>query len=100
MPAPLREETASALTGQSPCRPAVASDSAVSTLTGGDFEYSTDGGKSFTSAGVTLADGGTVQADAVLVGVGDFIRQMITGGVIILAVVLDTYRLRSTRRGT
>ena len=43
---------------------------------------------------------GVLANGLVLIGVGDFIRQMITGGVIILAVVLDTYRLRSTRRGT
>jgi ribose transport system permease protein len=34
----------------------------------------------------------------ILIGVGDFVRQMITGGVIILAVVLDTVRLRRGRR--
>ncbi len=42
---------------------------------------------------------GVLANGLVLIGVGDFVRQMITGGVIILAVVLDTYRLRSTRRG-
>ena len=42
---------------------------------------------------------GVLANGLVLIGVGDFIRQMITGGVIILAVILDTYRLRSTRRG-
>jgi ribose transport system permease protein len=35
-----------------------------------------------------LADG------LILIGVGDFVRQMITGGVIILAVILDSYRAR------
>lgn len=34
----------------------------------------------------------------ILIGVGDFVRQMITGGVIILAVVLDTVRLRRGKR--
>ena len=41
---------------------------------------------------------GVLANGLVLVGVSDFIRQMITGGVIILAVVLDTYRLRLSRR--
>src|ERR1700741_2632051 len=35
-----------------------------------------------------LADG------LILMGIGDFVRQMITGGVIILAVILDSYRAR------
>ncbi len=35
-----------------------------------------------------LADG------LILIGVGDFVRQMITGGVIILAVILDSYRAK------
>jgi ribose transport system permease protein len=35
-----------------------------------------------------LADG------LILIGIGDFVRQMITGGVIILAVILDSYRAR------
>lgn len=39
-----------------------------------------------------LADG------LILMGVGDFIRQMITGGVIILAVVVDSYRARVAER--
>jgi ribose transport system permease protein len=43
---------------------------------------------------------GVLANGLILVGVSDFVRQMITGGVIILAVVLDTYRLRLTRRGT
>ncbi len=43
---------------------------------------------------------GVLANGLVLVGVSDFIRQMITGGVIILAVVLDTYRLRLSRRGS
>ena len=42
---------------------------------------------------------GVLANGLVLIGVSDFIRQMITGGVIILAVVLDTYRLRLSRRG-
>jgi ribose transport system permease protein len=42
---------------------------------------------------------GVLANGLVLIGVSDFIRQMITGGVIILAVVLDTYRLRQSRRG-
>ncbi len=41
---------------------------------------------------------GVLANGLVLVGVGDFVQQMITGGVIILAVILDTYRLRSTKR--
>ena len=43
---------------------------------------------------------GVLANGLVLIGISDFIRQMITGGVIILAVVLDAYRLRLTRRGT
>lgn len=39
-----------------------------------------------------LADG------LILMGVGDFVRQMITGGVIILAVIVDSYRARLTER--
>jgi ribose transport system permease protein len=39
-----------------------------------------------------LADG------LILIGVGDFVRQMITGGVIILAVILDSYRARIADR--
>ena len=35
-----------------------------------------------------LADG------LILIGIGDFVRQMITGGVIILAVILDSYRAK------
>ncbi|MBV9672694.1 MAG: ABC transporter permease [Verrucomicrobia bacterium] len=34
----------------------------------------------------------------ILMGVGDFVRQMITGGVIILAVILDSYRARLAER--
>ena len=41
-----------------------------------------------------LADG------LILIGVGDFVRQMITGGVIILAVVLDSYRAKIAERTT
>jgi ribose transport system permease protein len=39
-----------------------------------------------------LADG------LILMGVGDFVRQMITGGVIILAVIVDSYRARFAER--
>jgi ribose transport system permease protein len=39
-----------------------------------------------------LADG------LILMGVGDFVRQMITGGVIILAVIVDSYRARFAAR--
>jgi ribose transport system permease protein len=39
-----------------------------------------------------LADG------LILMGVGDFVRQMITGGVIILAVVIDSYRAKFAER--
>jgi len=39
-----------------------------------------------------LADG------LILIGVGDFVRQMITGGVIILAVILDSYRAKIAER--
>ncbi|RFP09723.1 ABC transporter permease [Duganella sp. BJB488] len=41
---------------------------------------------------------GVLANGLVLVEVGDFVRQMITGVVIILAVVLDTYRLRKAAR--
>jgi ribose transport system permease protein len=34
----------------------------------------------------------------ILMGVGDFVRQMITGGVIILAVIVDSYRARLAER--
>jgi ribose transport system permease protein len=37
---------------------------------------------------------GVVADGLILIGVGDFVRQMITGGVIILAVILDSYRAR------
>ena len=36
----------------------------------------------------------------ILMGVGDFVRQMITGGVIILAVIVDSYRARLAERVT
>jgi ribose transport system permease protein len=39
-----------------------------------------------------LADG------LILMGVGDFVRQMITGGVIILAVIVDSYRAKLAAR--
>jgi len=39
-----------------------------------------------------LADG------LILIGIGDFVRQMITGGFIILAVILDSYRARIADR--
>jgi ribose transport system permease protein len=39
-----------------------------------------------------LADG------LILLGVGDFVRQMITGGVIILAVIVDSYRAKLAER--
>ena len=39
-----------------------------------------------------LADG------LILIGIGDFVRQMITGGVIILAVILDSYRAKIADR--
>jgi ribose transport system permease protein len=39
-----------------------------------------------------LADG------LILMGVGDFVRQMITGGVIILAVIVDSYRAKLAER--
>ena len=39
-----------------------------------------------------LADG------LILMGVGDFVRQMITGGVIILAVIVDSYRVKFAER--
>jgi ribose transport system permease protein len=39
-----------------------------------------------------LADG------LILMGVGDFVRQMITGGVIILAVIVDSYRAKFAER--
>jgi ribose transport system permease protein len=41
---------------------------------------------------------GVLSNGLILVGVGDFVRQMITGAVIILAVVIDTYRRRFARR--
>jgi ribose transport system permease protein len=41
---------------------------------------------------------GVLSNGLILIGIGDFVRQMITGAVIILAVVLDTYRRRQTPR--
>jgi ribose transport system permease protein len=43
---------------------------------------------------------GVLANGLILIGMSDFIRQMVTGGVIILAVVIDTYRLRLSRSGT
>ncbi|MFB9991411.1 ABC transporter permease [Deinococcus oregonensis] len=40
---------------------------------------------------------GVLQNGLVLVGVGDFLRQMITGGVIVVAVIIDHYRGRLFR---
>ena len=37
---------------------------------------------------------GVLSDGLILMGVGDFIRQMVTGGVIIVAVLLDSYRAR------
>jgi ribose transport system permease protein len=37
---------------------------------------------------------GVIADGLILIGVGDFVRQMITGGVIILAVILDSYRAK------
>ena len=37
---------------------------------------------------------GVLANGLILIGVGDFVRQMITGGVIILAVILDSYRAK------
>ncbi len=41
---------------------------------------------------------GVLANGLILIGVGDFVRQIITGAVIILAVVVDAYRMRLTRR--
>jgi len=41
---------------------------------------------------------GVLANGLILMGVGDFIRQMITGGVIIFAVILDAYRARISER--
>jgi ribose transport system permease protein len=41
---------------------------------------------------------GVLANGLILIGVGDFVRQMITGIVIILAVVVDAYRMRFTRK--
>jgi ribose transport system permease protein len=41
---------------------------------------------------------GVLAGGLILIGVGDFVRQMITGGVIILAVILDSYRARIAER--
>jgi ribose transport system permease protein len=41
---------------------------------------------------------GVLANGLILIGVGDFVRQIITGVVIILAVVVDAYRMRLTRR--
>lgn len=41
---------------------------------------------------------GVLANGLILIGVGDFVRQIITGVVIILAVVVDAYRIRLTRK--
>jgi ribose transport system permease protein len=41
---------------------------------------------------------GVLANGLILIGVGDFVRQIITGVVIILAVVVDAYRMRLTRK--
>ena len=41
---------------------------------------------------------GVLANGLILIGVGDFVRQIITGIVIILAVVVDAYRMRFTRK--
>lgn len=41
---------------------------------------------------------GVLSNGLILMGVGDFVRQMVTGGVIIIAVLLDTYRARLAER--
>jgi ribose transport system permease protein len=41
---------------------------------------------------------GVLANGLVLIGVGDFVRQIITGSVIILAVIIDAYRMRLTRK--
>jgi ribose transport system permease protein len=41
---------------------------------------------------------GVLANGLILIGVGDFVRQIITGVVIILAVVVDAYRMRSSRK--
>jgi ribose transport system permease protein len=41
---------------------------------------------------------GVLANGLILIGVGDFVRQIITGVVIILAVVVDAYRMRFTKK--
>ena len=41
---------------------------------------------------------GVLANGLILVGMSDFLRQMVTGFVIILAVVLDVYRVRFSRK--
>ncbi len=41
---------------------------------------------------------GVLANGLILIGVGDFVRQIITGAVIILAVIIDAYRMRLTRK--
>ncbi|MED5617664.1 ABC transporter permease [Ideonella sp. BN130291] len=41
---------------------------------------------------------GVLANGLILIGMSDFLRQMVTGAVIILAVILDVYRARLTRR--
>ncbi len=41
---------------------------------------------------------GVLANGLILIGIGDFVRQIITGVVIILAVVVDAYRMRLTRK--
>ena len=41
---------------------------------------------------------GVLDNGLLLIGLGDFARQMVTGLIIVLAVIIDTYRIKATLR--
>jgi len=41
---------------------------------------------------------GVLDNGLLLIGLGDFVRQMVTGFIIVLAVIIDTYRISATQR--
>jgi ribose transport system permease protein len=43
---------------------------------------------------------GVLNNGLLLIGLGDFARQMVTGAIIILAVIIDTYRVKISLQAT
>jgi ribose transport system permease protein len=41
---------------------------------------------------------GVLDNGLLLIGMGDFARQMVTGFIIVLAVIIDTYRIKALQR--